>query len=75
MLPRAQFIEHDGKYEVVPKLGDVLKIFNVAGLWSALQFLIEPDSNLADIPLRALIAGRTEAVVHAARAYLGDDED
>jgi len=75
VLPRAQFVPHEDRHTPAPGLGEVLKLFAVAGPWAALQFLVEPDPNLADTPLRALVAGRTEAVLSAARAYLGEDED
>ena len=70
VLPRNQFTQAG----VVPGLGAVLRHFKVAGAWSALQFLVEPDSNLGGIPLHALVAGRVEDVVHAAKAYLGIED-
>lgn len=75
VLPRAQFISGSRRVEVLPGIAQVLKHFRVAGGWSALQFLVEPDSNLTDVPLHALITGRTEDVSHAAKVYLGIDED
>jgi|ThiBiot_300_plan_2_1041538.scaffolds.fasta_scaffold00112_74 DNA-directed RNA polymerase specialized sigma24 family protein len=75
VLPRAQFTKIEGQVEVLPGIAEVLKQFKMAGNWSALQFLVESDPNLADIPLHALAEGRTEDVCHAAKAYLGIDED
>ncbi|MDN5752769.1 MAG: helix-turn-helix domain-containing protein [Nitrosospira sp.] len=75
VLPRAQFMETDGRVEVLPGIAEVLKHFKVAGDWSALQFLVEPDPNLADVPLHALVEGRIGDVCHAAKAYLDIDED
>ncbi len=71
VLPRGQFTPAG----IVPGLSAVLAPFKVAGAWSALQFLVEPDPNLAGIPLRALTEGRIAAVVDAAKAYLGIDQD
>ena len=54
---------------------DVVKVFSVAGGWSALQFLVEPDPNLAKPPIEALSEGRVGDVVNAAKAYLDAVED
>lgn len=75
VLPKAQFVDIDGRVKVLPGIAKVLRHFRVAGNWSALQFLVEPDPNLADIPFHALKKGRIEEVSHAAMAYLGIDEN
>lgn len=74
VLPRAQFIDRDGKVGLIPNLYPILKLFNVAGEWSALQFLLDPDPNLSDTPLHVLREGNADAVLNAARAYLDMDE-
>lgn len=74
VLPRCQFIESGDKAKLLKGLGDVVRLFERAGGWSALQFLVEKDPNLAAAPIEALQAGKVEAVVAAARAYLGLDE-
>jgi hypothetical protein len=75
VIPRAQWIEKNGKTAVMAGIAEVLAEFSVAGRWSALQFLVEPDPNLAATPLVALAQGKVAEVVHAARAYLGADEE
>lgn len=75
VLPRAQWSEVEGKPKFLPGLDEVIKLFVTAGGWSALQFLVESDPNLATTPLAALLEGRIEQVVNAARAYLDADEE
>jgi hypothetical protein len=75
VLPRAQWTELDGRLTLIPGLSDVLKLFATAGGWSALQFLVEPDPNLAIPPITALAEGRQAEVVAAAQAYLSADEE
>lgn len=75
VLPRMQWIETGGKIAFVHGLADVVRLFDRAGGWSALQFLVDPDPNLGMPPMDALRAGKTDAVVAAARAYLGLDEE
>ncbi len=74
VLPRLQFVEGGAKTTFVPGLSKVVSLFADAGGWSALQFLISPDPNLGLTPIEALRANRPDAVVDAARAYLGLDE-
>jgi hypothetical protein len=76
-LPRFQFVAEGGKTAVVDGLAKIVKLFDTsgAGRWSALQFLVDTDPNLADAPRHALAEGRIDDVVHAARAYLGTDAD
>jgi len=76
VLPRAQFVTADGKTRLLGGLSRIVKLFEStrAGGWSALQFLIEPDPNLGEPPVQALSEGHVDAVVNAARAYLGADE-
>jgi Bacterial regulatory protein, Fis family len=71
VLPKGQFL--NGK--VLPGFSDVLKLFEVAGAWSALQFLVEPDPNVGERPLEALAKDRVDDVLNAAKAYLDSDED
>jgi hypothetical protein len=75
VLPRGQFVQIGSGFRPALGLGDILVHFAVAGPWSALQFLVEADPNLGDVPLRVLTEGRIDAVVDAAKAYLGIDED
>jgi hypothetical protein len=77
VLPRVQFVTGEGKTRLLNGLSKVVTLFETskAGVWSALQFLIDPDPNLGGTPLDALREKRVEAVVNAARAYLGVDED
>jgi predicted DNA-binding protein YlxM (UPF0122 family) len=70
VLPKAQFLDHEGKTELLPGLSKLLPLFNVAGGWSALQFLVEPDPNLRETPFQALAKGRIDDVLNAAHAYL-----
>lgn len=74
VLPRLQFVEGGAKATLVPGLSKVVPLFADAGGWSALQFLIGPDPNLGVTPIEALRANRPDAVVDAARAYLGLDD-
>jgi hypothetical protein len=74
VLPRVQFVEREGNFEFVSGLSEVLKLFGVAGGWSALQFLVDADPNLAETPIQALATGRIDDVVNAARAYLDANE-
>jgi hypothetical protein len=76
VVPSAQFVEDDGGTHVASHLRDVLSLFSGsgAGTWSALQFLIEPDPVLGEVPLDMLKAGKHEQVVAITRAYLGLDE-
>jgi hypothetical protein len=74
VLPRAQFVQRGGgRFEVLTGIPEVVKLFNVAGGWSALQFLVEADPNLARPPIQALAQGRVDEVVNAAKAYLDAD--
>jgi hypothetical protein len=74
VLPHAQFVSLNGRYEVVPGLPDLLRLFENSGEWSALQFLVEPDPNLAGRkPLDVLVDGHVNDVLAAARAYLDID--
>lgn len=76
VLPRMQFVPAEDGTVLVQGLADVLRLFYEAnaGGWSALQFLIERDPNLGEPPIEALSRAEVEAVVNAARAYLGLDE-
>lgn len=77
VLPSAQLVESNSGTEIVAHLKDVLTLFvkTGAGAWSALQYLIDPDPALGGTqPLDRLRAGDVNAVVAAARAYLGQDE-
>jgi hypothetical protein len=77
VVPRVQFAEEGGKVVgFLPGIPEVLATFREAGErgWGALQFLVEQDPNLGRAPVQALREGRVEAVVQAARAYLGLDE-
>lgn len=73
VLPRAQFADRRGKLEILPGIQEVVRLFSVAGGWSALQFLVELDPNLAKPPIQALAEGRVAEVVSAAKAYLDAD--
>jgi len=77
VVPEAQFIIRAGKEKIVEGLADVVRLFDNsgAGRWSALQFLIESDPNLHGVPVEILKAGKREAVVQAARSFLGLDEE
>jgi len=75
-LPKFQFIDERGKMRLIEGLARVVSLFDKsgAGRWSALQFLIDKDPNLADTPSRILVEGRVEDVVNAAKAYVEADE-
>jgi hypothetical protein len=74
VLPRAQFAEQEGsRPEILAGIPEVVRLFSVAGGWSALQFLVEADPNLAKPPIQALREGRVAEVVSAAKAYLDAD--
>jgi hypothetical protein len=75
-LPRAQFVEADGRATPLPGLVPVIGLFRA---WSTagaplLEFLVSPSPHLDVTPLEALRAGRAEAVLAAARTRL-DLED
>jgi hypothetical protein len=74
VLPCAQFRQRRGSFEILPGIPEVAKLFKVAGGWSALQFLVEADPNLAKPPIQALTEGRVAEVVSAAKAYLDADD-
>lgn len=77
VLPKFQFVEDDNRTIILEGLAKVVKLFDEskAGRWSALQFLLEQDPNLAVAPVEALKAGEVQKVVDAAQAYLDMDED
>ncbi len=75
VMPRLQWVVSDDKVEFVAGLPTVVTLFERAGGWSALQFLLDPDPNLGEPPIEALRAGNVDAAVAAARAYLGLDEE
>ncbi|WP_299006068.1 hypothetical protein [uncultured Caulobacter sp.] len=75
VLPRLQWVQKGEEVLFLPGLADVVRQFESAGGWSALQFLLDHDPNLAQPPIQALREGSPEKVVAAARAYLGLDED
>lgn len=75
VLPRLQWNLAGENAEFVSGLSEVVKLFERAGGWSALQFLLDPDPNLSEAPIDALRAGRVGAAAAAARAYLGLDEE
>jgi hypothetical protein len=75
VLPRLQWVMSDDKVDFVVGLPGVVTLFERAGGWSALQFLLDPDPNLGEPPIEALRAGKVDAAVAAARAYLGLDEE
>ncbi len=75
VLPAIQLIKAKSGTAIVPHLRDVLSLFEDAGSWSALQYLIKPDPALGGVvPLERLKAGEHQLVVAGARAYLGLDE-
>jgi hypothetical protein len=74
VLPRLQWIESGGKTAFVRGLSEIVKLFDRAGGWSALQFLVDPDPNLAQPPIEALRARRIDEAISAARAFLGLNE-
>jgi hypothetical protein len=74
VLPKAQWFDEKGSRKFLPGLTKVLRLFRPVGEWSALQFLVDTDPNLATSPRAALMDGRIDEVLNAARAYLGMDE-
>lgn len=74
VLPRAQFVGGGDKLKILPGIKQVVRLFSVAGGWSALQFLVEVDPNLAKTPIQTLTEGRVADVVSAAKAYLDADD-
>ncbi|MCV9940662.1 helix-turn-helix domain-containing protein [Boseaceae bacterium BT-24-1] len=75
VLPKFQFVKSGKKVKLLEGLSEVVGLFEHAGGWSALQFLVEKDPNIAAVPIDALTAGNEVTVVAAARAYLALDED
>jgi len=75
-LPKFQFLIGRGDAHIIEGLGKIVPLFDTsgAGRWSALQFLLDKDPNLADTPGHVLAEGRIEDVVAAARAYLDAEE-
>lgn len=76
-LPVAQFVGKAGHAKAVPHLREILRLFVEAGagLWSAMQYLVEPDPALeGQVPLERMKRGDAALVAIAARAYLGLDE-
>jgi hypothetical protein len=74
VLPALQFVTDGDEVKLVKGLSDVVRLFERAGGWSALQFLVENDPNLDGPPIETLKSGKVSAVVAAARAHLGLDE-
>lgn len=76
VVPSIQFEERQGKSSVVGGLKEVLRIFREekAGDWSALQFLVEQDPGLGEVPMNLLKDGKIDRVLTGVRAYLGVDE-
>lgn len=77
VLPKFQFVEEGDRTSILDGLAKVIKLFDTsrAGRWSALQFLLDQDPNLAMPPVEALRTGEIERVAAAAAAYLDVDED
>ncbi|WP_421405386.1 hypothetical protein [Agrobacterium fabrum] len=75
VLPLAQWISSGRSLTWIDGLPRIIKLFDTAGGWSALQFLIEQDPNLGTTPRLALIEGRIDDVIAAAEAYLGIEGD
>lgn len=77
VFPKFQFVEEGDRTSIIEGLAKVIKLFDgsKAGRWSALQFLLEQDPNLAVPPIEALKAGELQKVGDAAAAYLDVDED
>ena len=61
-----------GDTRIIDGLAKIVALFDTsgAGRWSALQFLLDRDPNLADTPGRILVDGRVDDVVASARACL-----
>ncbi|WP_246647564.1 hypothetical protein [Rhizobium laguerreae] len=75
VLPMAQWVSTGTSLAWIDGLPKVIRLFETAGGWSALQFLIEQDPNLGTTPRLALINGRVDDVIAAAEAYLGIEGD
>jgi hypothetical protein len=75
VLPLAQWVSTGRSLTWIDGLPKIIKLFETAGGWSALQFLIEQDPNLGTTPRLALIEGRIDDVIAAAEAYLGIEGD
>lgn len=77
VLPKFQFVEEGNRTSILDGLAKVIKLFDTsrAGRWSALQFLLDQDPNLAMAPVEALRTGEMQRVAAAAAAYLDVDED
>lgn len=77
IVPSIQFVGSGEGVKIVPHLRRALRPFEEAGAgtWSALQYFVELDPALGAIPMDALKAGKVDAVVDAARAFLGLDEE
>ena len=74
MLPHCGTVSQNGRYEWCPDCRTCSGFFQNSGEWSALQFLVEPDPNLAGKkPLDVLVDGHVSDVLAAARAYLDID--
>lgn len=75
-LPKFQFLTGQGDVHIIEGLAKIVRLFDTsgAGRWSALQFLLDKDPNLADAPAHVLAEGRIKDVVAAARAYLDAEE-
>lgn len=76
VIPAFQFVADGRHWKVHPDLKQVLALFvrSGAGMWAALQFLTDRDPLLGAVPADRLKDGDVDAVVHAARSYLGIDE-
>lgn len=76
-LPKFQFVTEQGDTRIIEGLSKIVTLFDKsgAGRWSALQFLLDKDPNLMDVPGRVLAEGRIDDVVASARAYLDAGED
>lgn len=74
VLPWLQWMRDGDKVVFVPGIVAVARLFERAGGWSALQFLVDEDPNLEQPPIEGLLAGRLDDTMAAARAYLGLDE-
>lgn len=75
VLPLAQWVSSGRELSWIKGFPRVIKLFEAAGGWSALQFLIEQDPNLGMTPRLALVDGRIDDVVAAAEAYIGIEGD
>jgi hypothetical protein len=77
VLPKFQFVDEGNRTSILEGLGKIIKLFDAskAGRWSALQFLLDQDPNLAAAPVQALRSGKVQQVADAAVAYLDADED